>query len=104
MMRYCPWPSVKTVRVFSMSAGLDASTETPGSTAPLESRTTPAISAFCAKSREGTSVSANDITTRINVDRALIDSPPHSGDNELRLRAFEYRRDSTAASGSGQGL
>jgi len=32
MIRYCPWLSVKTVRVFSMSAGLDASTATPGIT------------------------------------------------------------------------
>ena len=31
------------VRIFSMSAGLDASTVTPGSTAPLESVTIPVI-------------------------------------------------------------
>src|SRR5262249_8499482 len=40
---YWPSESVTTVRVFSMSAGLDASTVTPGSTAPDVSRTTPAI-------------------------------------------------------------
>jgi hypothetical protein len=34
MMRYCPVPSVTAERVFSISAGLDASTVTPGSTAP----------------------------------------------------------------------
>ena len=33
-MRYWPVPSVATVRTFSMSTGLDASTVTPGRTAP----------------------------------------------------------------------
>ena len=33
-MRYCPVPSVTTERTFSMSAGLAASTVTPGRTAP----------------------------------------------------------------------
>src|SRR4051812_16003600 len=41
MMRYWPLPSVTTERVFSISAGLDTSTLTPGSTAPEESLTTP---------------------------------------------------------------
>jgi hypothetical protein len=36
-----PSPSVTTDRVLSMSTGLDASTVTPGSTAPLASLTTP---------------------------------------------------------------
>src|SRR5213592_1590955 len=39
---YCPLPSVTAVLTFSMSAGLDASTATPGSTAPEVSRTLPA--------------------------------------------------------------
>jgi hypothetical protein len=34
---------VTTVRIFSMRAGLEASTVTPGSTPPLESLTTPVI-------------------------------------------------------------
>ena len=46
-MRYRPVPSVMTVRVFSMSAGLSASTVTPGSTAPELSFTVPVIEA-CA--------------------------------------------------------
>ena len=53
-MRYCPVPSVMTVRAFSMSAALDASTETPGSTAADASRTTPAIVAW-ANTRLGSS-------------------------------------------------
>src|SRR5215467_14328793 len=43
MILYCPSPSVTTVRVFSIRAGLEASTVTPGITPPLASRTTPAI-------------------------------------------------------------
>ena len=45
MNRYCPLPSVTTLRTFSISAGLVASTVTPGKTAPEGSRTTPAIDA-----------------------------------------------------------
>src|SRR5688572_25117807 len=47
-IRYCPLPSVVAVRTFSISAGLDASTVTPGSTAPDVSRTVPVMDA-CAK-------------------------------------------------------
>ena len=49
MMLYRPSPSVTAVRVFSMSAGLAASTVTPGITPPDVSRTTPAMMPFCAK-------------------------------------------------------
>jgi hypothetical protein len=38
---YCPAPSVVTLRLFSMSTSLDASTLTPGSTAPDRSFTIP---------------------------------------------------------------
>ena len=53
-IRYCPEPSVTASRVFSMSTGLDASTVTPGRTAPDESRTTPVMEA-CANATAGTS-------------------------------------------------
>src|SRR6476469_9097664 len=43
MILYWPSASLTTDRTFSMSAGLEASTVTPGMTAPEESRTTPAI-------------------------------------------------------------
>src|SRR6516164_5052909 len=46
-MRYAPTPSVVVARTFSISAGLLVSTVTPGSTAPLESFTTPAIAPVC---------------------------------------------------------
>ena len=42
-MRYWPEVSVTAERTFSMSAGLDASTVTPGSTAPDVSFTVPVI-------------------------------------------------------------
>src|SRR5688500_17094985 len=52
MIRYWPPPSVTAVRTFSIRAGLDASTVTPGSTAPEASLTTPVIDA-CAHASAG---------------------------------------------------
>ena len=54
-MRYWPPLSVTAVRTFSMSEGLAASTVTPGSTAPEESRTTPVIDAWARASGANTS-------------------------------------------------
>jgi hypothetical protein len=65
-MRYCPASSVTTARTFSMSAGLDASTVTPGRTAPDVSLAAPAIDA-CARATVGTSTiskSASDASLR----------------------------------------
>src|SRR5437867_10122994 len=45
-MEYWPDPLVTTERVFSISAGLDASTVTLGMTAPEESLTVPTIEAW----------------------------------------------------------
>jgi hypothetical protein len=59
-MRYWPLPSVTAVRVCSMRLGLDASTVTPGSTAPEPSVTTPAIAA-CAIASLGTHHTQNAI-------------------------------------------
>src|SRR5438045_1837192 len=53
-MLYTPALSLTTVRAFSISAGLDASTETPGSTAPEASFTMPEILA-CASTVAGES-------------------------------------------------
>ena len=52
-MRYCPLSSVTLARTFVISAGLDASTVTPGSTPPDESRTAPAR--LCAEASAGAS-------------------------------------------------
>src|SRR5688572_31855287 len=51
MIRYCPAPSVTAVRVFSIRAGLLASTVTPGTTAPVVSLTAPAITLWAATGR-----------------------------------------------------
>src|SRR5438477_4442822 len=60
-MRYCPVSSVTTERTFSIRTGLDASTVTPGKTAPEASLTTPVIAA-CAWAVDGKS--NETITTR----------------------------------------
>ena len=62
-MPYCPVPSVTVVRTFSISAGLAASTVTPGSTAPDASRTAPLITA-CADAMAGNNT-ANPNTAAI---------------------------------------
>src|SRR5688572_7352400 len=51
-MRYWPVPSVTAVRTFSISAGLAASTVTPGSSASDVSFTVPAMAA-CAQTTAG---------------------------------------------------
>src|SRR5262245_55974789 len=66
-MRYCPPASVTPVRTLVMSAGLDASTVTPGSTAPDVSRTVPAR--LCAATRVGSATSAVIATSnRLSTD------------------------------------
>ena len=72
-MRYWPLPSVVAVRAFSMSAGLDASTVTPGNTAPEVSRTVPVIDAW-ANTTEG--VTRNNATTTQAVPGVRITLPP----------------------------
>jgi len=68
MILYWPSPSVTTVRLFSISAGLDASTVTPGMTPPLASRTTPAIA--CANATDWPNAkhaSASHVWVRVKV-------------------------------------
>src|SRR5215203_5245111 len=84
-MRYWPEPSVVAVLTFSISAGLGASTVTPGSTAPEASLTTPVMEA-CANTADGTRTKATNVTIH----------------NELRriwslLLAADYRTPSVAA-------
>src|SRR5512138_2022784 len=64
-MLYRPSPSLMTLRTFSISAGLDASMVTPGSTAPDESFTSPAIPlACCAQAVDASSTIATAATSR----------------------------------------
>ena len=69
-MRYCPVLSLMVVRTFSMSAGLVASTVTPGRTAPEVSLTEPAITA-CAKTPVGTRTIDARITNACRVERMI---------------------------------
>src|ERR671923_211944 len=72
MMRNCPVASVTATRTFSMSAGLDASTVTPGRTAPDVSRTVPVMVA-CANANAGAQANANWIN-RIRTNPRIIAS------------------------------
>src|SRR5215510_8762889 len=61
-----PCASVTAERSPSMSAGLAASTVTPGSTPPDPSRTTP-VMLLCAHDADGTARQSATITARIRV-------------------------------------
>src|SRR5437867_3814631 len=79
MIRYWPAPSVVTVRVFSISTGLDASTVTPGSTAPDVSLTTPAIDPW-AEAAAGTSTrDAKTAAANLRMVRVLLGNINHRG-------------------------
>src|SRR5262245_17336991 len=82
MMRYCPVSSVTAVRTFSMSAGLAASTVTPGSTPPDASRTVPVRDAW-AKTLAGRISTATTVrhfrTDRIQGDSFLFRELSGSG-------------------------
>src|SRR5207248_885352 len=68
-MRYWPVPSVTALRTFSISTGLDASTVTPGRTAPDASLTTPVIEAW-AKTAVG--MASNELTrNKIRVEARM---------------------------------
>ena len=64
-IRYTPWPSVTTLRTFSISAGLAASTWTPGRTPPDESLTVPEIAPFKAACAQASPGSARRPSTTI---------------------------------------
>src|SRR5262245_40850918 len=63
-MRYWPVPSVTTERTFSISAGLAASTVTPGRTAPDGSLTTPASA--CAWTMDGSEMTSPNNRSTLN--------------------------------------
>src|SRR4030095_950185 len=75
---YWPGASVVAVRTRSISAGLAASTVTPGSTAPLVSRTTPAMPVVCANATcvETTYAKAamQDRRTYLRIATSLVES------------------------------
>src|SRR5688572_18892606 len=79
-MRYWPVPSLTALRTFSIRTGLDASTVTPGSSAPDVSLTVPVMA--CAQTTAGakriTSAAVVAAHTRPNF-------PNHENDSILRL-------------------
>src|SRR3954471_20599189 len=83
-MRYWPELSVMAVRTFSMSAGLAASTATPGNTAPEASFTTPVIEP-CASASDGRQ-SSERTTTRTRPNARIRPSPTC-----VRCASFEAR-------------
>src|SRR5206468_631509 len=75
-MRYSPRSSVTALRTFSISTGLDASTVTPGRTAPDVSVTTPVMLAAlvpCANTEVGKIVS-NAAARRARRGRRYMDT------------------------------
>ena len=84
MTLYWPVPSVTTVRVFSRSAGLDASTVTPGSTAPDASLTTPAIEALPCDCDEGAPAIADVVADE--------HEPPQQRDRIVEIAGDRGRR------------
>src|SRR5436309_8934797 len=86
MILYSPFSSVDVVRTFSIRAGLDASTTTPGSTPPDVSLTTPAMAPALvpwANARLGVSHSAATIAKPTLDVRFIRLIPPAT----LRVRA-----------------
>src|SRR5687767_14458385 len=77
-MRYWPVPSVTTTLIFSIRAGLLASTVTPGSTLPLASVTSPAMLPVCcaAASRGSHMDPARRQTARTSAARLITVDPP----------------------------
>src|SRR6185503_5705874 len=69
-MRYRPLPSVTAVRTFSVSAGLAASTVTPGNTAPVVSLTSPARMA-CAAATRGTAATSPNNRKHLTIVRIV---------------------------------
>src|SRR5579862_1191341 len=86
-MRYWPVSSLTTERTRSMSAGLVASTVTPGSTAPDVSLTTPVMAA-CAK--RGTGTRAQVTTTKRARGSVRMWPPDDDGSDQRVVWAF-YR-------------
>src|SRR5712671_2930164 len=85
---YKPSPSVVAVLTFSISAGLLASTVTPGRTAFDESRTTPAMAPFCARASAGNKTNDAKAATPARQDCHLHIRPPWV----MRKKGFEKLR------------
>src|SRR4029453_1156234 len=90
MIRYCPEPSVTATRDLSMRAGLEASTVTPGSTAPDASRTVPVREA-CANTVAGSSETARARTHFVKIRIRLALHRRGSDIDACRAQSFACR-------------
>src|SRR4051812_9865555 len=93
MMRYWPEPSVTADLVFSISAGLEASTVTPGSTAPDGSLTV-RVRPACAKARVGSNTIAAATASRFTTP--YIKSTPRSRKDQCTQRPRPSGTDDTS--------
>src|SRR3954469_8844618 len=94
MILYSPLASVTVVRLFSIRAGLDASTVTPGSTAPEESLAVPAMAPLlvpCALDTAGRNNSAAQ-TRMVPETSRLIEWPPWQSRCTAGGRSVQIRR------------
>src|SRR5436190_14805208 len=89
-MRKRPRSSVTAVRTFSISAGLDASTDTPGMTAPELSRAEPAMAAW-ANADAGTRVDTAIRSTALKKLR-IATASSHSNATRLVIVRVAYIR------------
>src|SRR5687767_5674540 len=89
--RIAYWPEllVTAVRVFSISAGLDASTVTPGSSAPLVSRTVPAMELWAEAATGRAAVHVNAMRISTTRERMFVSSVEARGpgDNARKIPA-----------------
>src|SRR5262245_41316588 len=89
MSQNSPPSSVTAVRTFSINTGLDASTVTPGKTAPDVSLTTPVMDDCCADVMVGTSTRSETNATWVSL-RMTISPLAHAvTDGPVAYRAVE---------------
>ena len=90
MRRYWPAASDTTERLFSINAGLDASTVTPGIAAPVPSLTEPVIPTWALAVPANSARSPTNTGTTI---RPFMTSLPENGPNESRATDAERLAD-----------
>src|SRR5688572_13479981 len=87
-----PWSSVVAERDFSIRAGLEASTVTPGSTAPVVSRTVPAIAPVDADCAETAPESMTRQANSRHATRVMCDTSPPQPEDDKSVNAEDPRK------------
>src|SRR5207237_2146903 len=91
-MRYRPALSVTADRTFTMSTGLDASTVTPGRTAPDVSFTVPVIVAWANAAAGATTVHANTTAIRSRPRITALIRKPQTDITKTHPRVSAFKR------------